>query len=90
VNITLPGKAATFMASQRERANKQREQLGIEAQSWYRITNAASPDEAEVMLYDEVGGWYGATADQFIADLRGITAPNILLPSTSLWRPPNP
>src|SRR4051794_20769099 len=77
MGIALPGKAATFMASQRERANKQREQLGIEAQSWYRITNAASPDEAEVMLYDEVGGWYGATADQFIADLRGITSPNL-------------
>ncbi|MCX4703873.1 head maturation protease, ClpP-related [Streptomyces sp. NBC_01373] len=77
MNITLPGKAATLMASQRERAEKQREQLGIEARSWYRITNAASSDEAEVMLYDEVGGWYGATADQFIADLRGVTAPNL-------------
>ena len=30
------------------------------ARAWYRITNAASQDEAEVMLYDEVGGWYGA------------------------------
>ncbi|MFE2311665.1 head maturation protease, ClpP-related [Streptomyces sp. NPDC059441] len=47
-------------------------------QPWYRITNQAA-DEAEVMLYDEVGGWYGATADEFINDLRGITAPNILL-----------
>lgn len=47
-------------------------------QSWYRITNQAA-DEAEVMLYDEVGGWLGATADEFINDLRGITASNILL-----------
>lgn len=47
-------------------------------QSWYRITNQ-SADEAEVMLYDEVGGWLGATADEFINDLRGITASNILL-----------
>ncbi|MFM9629374.1 head maturation protease, ClpP-related [Streptomyces galilaeus] len=77
MNITLPGKAATLMATQRERAEKQREQLGIEARGWYRISNAAAPDEAEVMLYDEVGGWYGATADQFIADLRGVTAPNL-------------
>lgn len=77
MNITLPRKAATLMATQRERAEKQREQLGIEACGWYRITNAADPDEAEVMLYDEVGGWYGATADQFIADLRGVTAPNL-------------
>jgi ATP-dependent protease ClpP protease subunit len=77
VNIVMPGKAAAFMASQREQADKRREALGIEARSWYRITNAADPDEAEVMLYDEVGGWYGATADQFIADLRGVTAPNL-------------
>ncbi|MGW1497575.1 head maturation protease, ClpP-related [Streptomyces mirabilis] len=56
---------------------------GLRAQArsdrpWYRITNQAA-DEAEVMLYDEVGGWYGSTADDFINDLRGITAPNILL-----------
>jgi hypothetical protein len=67
--ITLPTSVARFVARQREQADKQREALGIEARSWYRISNAASPDEAEVMLYDEVGGWYGATADQFIADL---------------------
>jgi ATP-dependent protease ClpP protease subunit len=77
MNIQLPGKAASFQASQREHAEKQRQALGVEARSWYRITNAASPDEAEVMLYDEVGGWLGATADEFIADLRGITAPNL-------------
>jgi ATP-dependent protease ClpP protease subunit len=56
---------------------------GLRAQArstgpWYRITNQAA-DEAEVMLYDEVGGWLGATADEFINDLRGITAPKILL-----------
>lgn len=77
MTITLPGKAATFMASQRDKAEKQRQALGVEARSWYRISNAASQDEAEVMLYDEVGGWFGATADQFIADLRGVTAPNL-------------
>ena len=77
MNIVMPGKAAAFAASQREQADKLRAQHGIQAQSWYRITNAASTDEAEVMLYDEVGGWFGATADQFIADLRGVTAPNL-------------
>ncbi|TGZ14742.1 hypothetical protein DV517_62250 [Streptomyces sp. S816] len=76
MNIQLPGKAATFQANQREQAEKRRAQLGVEARSWYRITNVAS-DEAEVMLYDEIGGWFGATADQFIADLRGVTAPNL-------------
>lgn len=77
MTITLPGKAASLMASQRDRAEKLRAQHGIEPQSWYRITNAASQDEAEVLLYDEVGGYWGATADQFIADLRGVTAPNL-------------
>jgi ATP-dependent protease ClpP protease subunit len=77
MGIALPGNAAGFVARQREQAEKLRAQHGIAPQSWYRITNAASSDEAEVMLYDEVGGWLGATADQFIADLRGVTAPNL-------------
>jgi ATP-dependent protease ClpP protease subunit len=75
--LALPAAAAGFVARQREQADKLRVQHGIEAQSWYRITNATSPDEAEVMLYDEIGGWYGATADEFIADLRGISSPNL-------------
>ncbi|MFJ5967893.1 head maturation protease, ClpP-related [Streptomyces sp. NPDC093060] len=74
--ITLPSKIASFAASQREKAEKLRAQHGIKAQSWYRITNQAD-DEAEVMLYDEIGGWLGATADEFIADLKGVTAPRM-------------
>jgi ATP-dependent protease ClpP protease subunit len=77
MNITLPGKAATFMASQREQAEKQRARAGVEARSWYRVTNAADPDEAEVMIYDEVGGWWGTTADDLIAELKGITSPKM-------------
>jgi ATP-dependent protease ClpP protease subunit len=49
-----------------------------ESRPWYRITNQAA-DEAEVFLYDEVGSWYGATADDFIAALGGVTASKILL-----------
>lgn len=75
--ITLPGNVARFVARQREQADKQREALGIEARSWYRITNAADSDEAEVMLYDEIGGWFGSTADELIAELKGITAPRM-------------
>ncbi|WP_318205384.1 head maturation protease, ClpP-related [Streptomyces sp. SCL15-4] len=75
--ITLPANLPGFVARQREHAEKQRAQLGVEARSWYRITNAADPDEAEVMLYDEIGGWFGSTADELIADLRGITAPRM-------------
>lgn len=77
MNITLPGKAAGIMASQREQAEQQRARLGVEARSWYRISNAADPDEAEVMLYDEIGGWFGSTADELIAELRQITAPRM-------------
>lgn len=77
MNITLPGKAASIMASQREQAEKQRARLGVEARSWYRITNAADPDEAEVLLYDEIGGWFGNTADDLIAELKGISSPRM-------------
>lgn len=77
MNIQLPGKAATFQASQRAQAERERARLGVEARSWYRISNAADPDEAELLLYDEIGGWFGSTADELIADLRGITAPRM-------------
>ncbi|MFJ4682052.1 head maturation protease, ClpP-related [Streptomyces sp. NPDC088789] len=76
MNIVLPGKASTFAARQREQADKQRQALGVEARSWYRITNTAD-NEAEVMIYDEVGGWFGSTADDLIAELRDITAPRM-------------
>lgn len=77
MRITLPGKAAGIMASQREQAEKQRARLGLEARSWYRITNAADSDEAEVMLYDEIGGWFGNTADDLIAELKQISSPRM-------------
>ena len=76
--LTLPAQVTSIVAKQREQAEAFRKQHGLEARSWYRITNQTA-DEAEVMLYDEVGGWLGATADDFIDDLRGITATNILL-----------
>lgn len=77
--VTLPANLTSFLAKQREQAAKQREALGVEARSWYRITNAAGTesDEAEILLYDEIGGWWGCTADEFIAELRGVTAPNV-------------
>ncbi|WP_055696496.1 head maturation protease, ClpP-related [Streptomyces silaceus] len=75
--LVLPAAAAGFVARQREQAERLRAAHGVAAQSWYRITNASDSDEAEVMLYDEIGGWFGATADEFIADLRGVTAPKL-------------
>ncbi|MEU3851728.1 head maturation protease, ClpP-related [Streptomyces sp. NPDC029554] len=77
MGIALPGKVYDFINQQREQAAKRREQLGIEARSWYRISNAADSDEAEVMLYDEIGGWFGTTADELISELKGITAPRM-------------
>jgi ATP-dependent protease ClpP protease subunit len=75
--LALPAKVASLAAKQLEQGEKFRAQHGVEARSWYRITNQADSDEAEVMLYDEVGGWFGATADQFIADLKQVTSPNL-------------
>ncbi|MFI2426512.1 head maturation protease, ClpP-related [Streptomyces sp. NPDC018955] len=77
MNIALPGKARVFQARQREQAERERTRLGVEARSWYRITNATDPDEAEVMLYDEIGGWFGSTADELIAELKTITSPRM-------------
>jgi ATP-dependent protease ClpP protease subunit len=75
--LVLPANLTSFVAKQREQADRLRAQHGIEAQSWYRITNATSADEAEILLYDEIGGYYGATADEFIEDLRAVTSPNL-------------
>lgn len=47
------------------------------APRWYSVRNAADADEAEVMIYDSIGGWFGVYADEFIDELRGITAPKM-------------
>jgi ATP-dependent Clp endopeptidase proteolytic subunit ClpP len=44
---------------------------------WYRIRNLAD-DEAEVVIYDEIG-WFGVSAQQFIRELRDVTASRITL-----------
>lgn len=53
---------------------------------WYSITNAADdestvePDEepaASVYIYDEIGGSFGVSADEFVQELNGITARQI-------------
>ena len=74
--LALPANLNSFLARQREQADKLRAQHGVEPTTWYRITNSEA-DEAEVMLYDEIGGWWGATADDFIRDLRAISAPKV-------------
>lgn len=49
------------------------------ARAWYEIRNATDADEAEVLLYDEIGGWFGTWADEFVEELAGITAPRVAL-----------
>lgn len=51
--------------------------LGI-ARSWFRIENAASPQSADVYLYDTIGDW-GVTAQDFVNELRTITSPSMAL-----------
>ncbi len=45
------------------------------ATDWYSVA-ALDASTTEVMIYDEIGEW-GVTAREFVADLRGITTPNI-------------
>jgi ATP-dependent protease ClpP protease subunit len=48
-------------------------------QSWYKISNSAGVDgPAEVAIYDEIG-WFGITAESFLAELREISASEIAL-----------
>ncbi|MFJ9214237.1 head maturation protease, ClpP-related [Streptomyces sp. NPDC102264] len=48
-----------------------------EARAWYEIRGADSADEAEMLIYDEIGGWWGSTPGDVIEELRAITAPNL-------------
>lgn len=46
-----------------------------QGQPWYQFKNLAA-DEAELFLYDEIGGW-GTLAENFIAELKAVTAPKL-------------
>jgi ATP-dependent protease ClpP protease subunit len=45
---------------------------------WYRIENAAE-ETADVYVYDSIGGWSGVAPEDFINDLKGVTARKINL-----------
>ncbi|MFD3640966.1 head maturation protease, ClpP-related [Streptomyces griseus] len=45
--------------------------------SWYEIRNAADADEAELLIYDEIGGWWGNTPGEIVDELRAVTAPTL-------------
>lgn len=44
--------------------------------SWYVINQTKGTDNAEILIYDEIGG-FGVSAKQFVTDLRKIDAKNI-------------
>jgi ATP-dependent protease ClpP protease subunit len=53
---------------------------GVKPRDWYRIQNATSADdEADIYLYDVIGGFWGVSAADFVHELRKITADKINL-----------
>lgn len=52
----------------------------VKGSTWYSIKNAAGAggEPAEVYIYDEIG-WIGHTAQDFMSELKAITAPAITL-----------
>jgi ATP-dependent Clp endopeptidase proteolytic subunit ClpP len=50
------------------------------AADWYTISNSATePDATDVYVYNDIGGWFGLYADDFIGDFSKITSKNINL-----------
>jgi len=43
---------------------------------WFKISNKTG-DVAKVYLYNEIGGWFGITAKDFVDELNEVTAPKI-------------
>ncbi len=54
----------------------------IKRDNWYEIDNAAD-DEATIYIYSEIG-YFGATAEEFVTELRDITASKITVRINSL------
>lgn len=65
--ITTPGVPPGIQAKAQQKAAEH---------PWYRIENSTA-DEAEMLIYDEIGGWFGSTADDVVAELRSVTASKI-------------
>ena len=43
---------------------------------WYEFKNLAD-DEAELLIYDEIGNYWGTCAEDFVRELRNVTARNL-------------
>lgn len=48
-----------------------------DARPGFEIRNAASGDEAELLVYDEIDSWWGVSAGDVISELAQVTAPNL-------------
>lgn len=44
------------------------------AQKWYKFSNAAGSDDAQLYIYGPIGGWFGVTAEDFVQDLADVGA----------------
>lgn len=69
-NLSLPGRVL--------RTTRPAAQLVRGRRDWYRIDAKAGADEAEILIYDEIGFW-GITASDFVRDLNTVTAEKITL-----------
>jgi ATP-dependent protease ClpP protease subunit len=47
------------------------------ARPGFEIRNAASGDEVELLVYDEIDSWWGVSASDVITELAQVTAPNL-------------
>lgn len=69
---------ASFLRSVRNQDPDLADKLNALELSWYKIHNKADDDEAEVLIYDTIGGWFfGVNAHDFVHELRDITASKI-------------
>lgn len=50
---------------------------------WYRVTNAADPEQATVLVYGDIGGW-GVDVEQLVRDVQVLDAKHIDLHINSL------
>ncbi|MFD5814407.1 head maturation protease, ClpP-related [Streptomyces sp. NPDC127038] len=72
-----PSAEVSAFVNVQARARGPQAQAADDGRRCYRITNAASPDEAELLLYNDIGGWFGTYADEFVEELNAISAPRL-------------
>lgn len=46
----------------------------VESKRWWEFRDQADADEAELLIFSEVGGWFGIYAEEFVEQLNAVTA----------------